>query len=241
MKRNNRQHGFAIIFVLILSPIILSCTLAAYTAISFMMTNQEYTYTCRSRGIATQTRVSALLSQLIKLNPKATTLRTQKKLAEYRQSIAIKSGNPIAIATTTNQLMVIQAKIAALDLNQKQLIAVANIDLRKSQASTQWALQKITQNLPGIGPFKSSLKLAPNSRPTLAVIPSDTDLAPNYNPHRDFENRQALVQKWQIQIKTQGFLRNFIPGAYTFQKSCSVTLTKDGNKWVSKIQKDRFF
>ncbi|QDK46772.1 hypothetical protein DOM22_17215 [Bdellovibrio sp. ZAP7] len=232
------QKGFALALMVALLPIVLAAGLASYAAMTFLQIEQRFLYTCRSGGIDGQENAGKQIDALLKLNPKATRLiqKEQRALAK----IAATAGTPAQAAAIIEHEAIL-AQQGILKIRQQQIIIQGNFALQISQQNTARKLGLLTADINGYKSlFETSARIEPKAAPKLAVSPEGADIAPTYRTDSDIERRQALVHKWQYQLRVQQHLQSFISGDYKFNKSCAVTVTEKGSSWTPKILRDKF-
>lgn len=240
MKKPN-QKGFALALMVVLLPVVLAAGLASYAAMTFLQIEQRFLYTCRSGGIDGQEKAGKQIDALLKLNPKATRLIAEEKSAKAALVAAEMSTNPYAIAKAEARLRYVQGKQEILNLRQKAIVIAGNSALQTAQQNTARKLGLLTSEITDYKSlFETSARIELKTPPRLAVSPEGADIAPTYRTDPDIEQRQALVHKWQYQLRVQRHLQGFISGDFKFKKSCAITVTEKGSSWTPKILRDKF-
>lgn len=232
----NNQKGFALTVTLALLPVILAGFFIAGATIGFIQQDLGLKHACRSGGIAGQKQVSAILTRLLDLNPKARSLKN--KYDSLQRQLAL-TPDPRHKAALMIRIGMVQAQRMALDLQQKTLLAQGHSELRLAHLKTQKNIARTFQTL------SSSFLEIRHSRlfgkaPRLAVRPDFSDIAPTYSPVPAFSVAQALAHEWQYQVSLAKPYSYFLPGRFQFQKACAVTLKKEGQKWIPQITKAKF-
>ncbi|WP_413585324.1 hypothetical protein [Bdellovibrio sp. HCB274] len=233
------QNGFALAIMVPLLPVILAFGIMSYAALGFMQIDQKFTHACRSGALTGQEKAGKQIEALLKLNPKAQKLIQSLKQTE--QALLAAAGNPVATAAAAARIALITAAQSVLRVRQEQIILQGNLALQLAQQKTASRLRQVRAEMNSYDSLFTSQTMTSSSlAPRLAVTPDGPDIAPTYRTLPDIENRQALVQSWQYQLRTPRHLRGFLNGDFSFKKSCSVTVTAKGNSWMPKIQRDRF-
>lgn len=235
----NRQ-GFALALILALLPVLVGGFFAASLSIGLIQSDLKLKHICRSEGLLSQEKVGHHLEKLFALNPRAAHLKLQLHSARIAFAAAVAAQNPLSAARLAQQISQIREKQTRLDFRQKQLINESNRELLLSSQRIRKRLQadgsKILEGFPGL---RVSFQTGVAKPPHLAVSPDSLDIAPIYRPQESFEQMQTLAHNWHYQIELLRPFSSFFRGRMRFEKSCSVTLSQKGFKWVPKIAKGK--
>ncbi|WP_413568737.1 hypothetical protein ACLWBD_14660 [Bdellovibrio sp. HCB117] len=231
------EKGFAVILLLACLPVLISGLLLLSSVFGFMQNDLAMKYQCRVHGQQGQKLVAPSLEKLLSLNNTARRLKVEE-VAAYAK-IAASAGNPPALAAAKARLVKIQNQKRQLDLKQKQLINQANMSLASSFAKTRRELANTQEGLSNILFVANGFHLS-GRRPTLAVRPDSSDIAPTYSPVAAFEEKQALAHEWQYTLAVRKPFSQFLEGRFHFKKACAVSLIEENSAWIPKIIKGKF-
>ncbi|MFM6927713.1 MAG: hypothetical protein ACKOX6_04575 [Bdellovibrio sp.] len=234
---NNK--GYALALMAALLPALMGLLLLGSAALITIKINQQYLHTCRAEGLRGQKLVAPQLKLLISLNPISVALRAKKHFALGKMTAALTSQNYVALLKATADFNTALENLRKLDAQQKQLIRQSNLVLRSAHQMAQIKLRKDGFNNRSLGILESTFSVESRRPPQLAVHPDDADVAPTYSLEEDFENRQALAQKWQYTLRVVRPLRRLLSGTFQFEKSCAITLTEENQVWQPKVKKDK--
>lgn len=242
MKRYSPLHnnkGYALALMAALLPVLMGLLFLGAAVMITLKVNQQYLYTCRTEGVRGQRLVGPHLKVLLSLNPVSVALRTKKYLAMGKMAAALAAQNYVALAKATTEYNAALENLRKLDIQQKQLIQQSNLLLRTAHQKTQIKLRQDGSANKTLGILESTFSVDFREPPKLAVHPDDTDIAPTYSLEKDFENKQALVQKWQYTLRVVRPLRRLLSGIFHFEKSCAITLKEENKSWQPKVKKDK--
>ncbi len=239
MKLSNNK-GYALAMILALLPAVVGLFFLAFTVVGLTQFDQATKYACRESGLKAQDKVAVLLRTLLGLNTLATTLKAEAIAANIALIIATASLEPEPIRRAYNFKKKVDDQRRALDKRQKQIVSASNNLLRLAHISghTQITLAS-RKGLPNIPFLKLTFRQQLGKAPRLSVKPDSSELAPTYSPLPDLESRQALAHKWQYLVSVRNPFQMFLDGKIEFQRSCEVTLKKEGSSWIAKIRRDR--
>ena len=231
-----KTKGFALILMLSLIPVMTSGILLTFATLMVLEADLALKYSCRLTGLQGQKKVAPLLKNLLHLNKNALQLRIMETQA--LQQLAM-NPNPAAKIAAELRLQKIRAKQEVLDVQQKEIIKHGNAILLSAFELTQQKLKIIsTQNQSILLRFQ--LLSLDGRAPLLAVHPTMVGLAPTYGPLPTFEEDQALAHSWQYQVTVARPFSKFLHGDFKINKSCAVTLKKEGESWIPQIAKAKF-
>lgn len=224
----NNEEGFAMALIMALLPLMLGLVLVTLSVIAFIQTDQKYKYVCRSEGLSAQKLVGSQLERLLEMNKKA--LEIQKNISQARIQAA--SGNPKALAL----LAKLEAEALVFHIRQLQLIENGNRILRNAHRSTLAKMKNLEKETQSQLPLMAQeIKFNSPLPPSLAVRPDSMAMPPTYSPLVNFSVMQALAHKWLYRVKINTVLQPFLTGDYKFEKKCTVTLRREGSKWIPQI------
>jgi len=235
--RNNK--GYALALMAALLPVLMGLLLLGSAVMITIKINQQYLYTCRSEGLRGQKIVGPHLKALMALNPVSVALRAKKYISRGKIIAALAAQNYIALAKATADYNATLENLRKLDAQQKQIIQQSNLVLRTAHQMAQTKLRKEGFANKSLGILESTFSMEFRQPPKLAVQPDDTDIAPTYSLEKDFENKQALAQKWQYTLRVVRPLRRLLSGTFQFEKSCAITLKEENHTWQPKVKKDK--
>jgi len=222
-KKNN---GFILIPFLIVLPtflIFLFSTLMFWRIIQF---KKERDHLCRTSSLQMNRQLAHSINDLLKMNPRAKSLRTQRHAAEKAFKVAKASKNPQAIALAFSFLQLTQSLQAQHRALQNQIQLKYQQQRNSSRQSLQRAFHKIKTDAQIIDPF-SSLPM------TTEGVETDS---PTYrvnslkikNPLRVYWSSSAphelqFIYK-QLQIKN-----------HKINGSCGSDIVKRRQKWTAEL------
>ncbi len=228
------EEGFVLILFLSLLPVFITGMLIIMASINTIQNDLAMKYECRQGGLEGQRLSAPLLASLLKLNSRAVHLRMRRNQALSEIAAATLSKNALALSTATKKLIKVRKQQEELDGLQKQIIKQANLILNSASTKTNLKLYKTASSLSNIF-AKFRLTTLISKKTKLAIYPDLPDLAPIYRLEKDFEVAQSLAHEWQFLITTQPPFSYFIPGTFTYKKTCAVTLHKEFSQWHPKV------
>lgn len=236
---HNNQKGFAMAISLAILPLFISALLIGFAAVGFVETDLNLKYQCRTQGLQGQSKVAPLLTSLLALNLRARALRIEQWIARAEAFEATLALNFPLAARALKREREIQRKRENLDKKQKQIIKKSNQFLRQAHETGAQKIRAsaLTQDNKFFNIQLTSLK---GKAPELAVRPKDSDVAPVYETVSNFETEQSLAHEWQYKISIRAPFSHFIPGQFTFNKACAVSLKKKDLLWLPSIVKGKF-
>jgi hypothetical protein len=235
------QKGFAIILLISILPLVLAGGLFFFSAFGFLKSDLSTLNICRAKQLEIQSKAGKNLGKLLKLNPRALSLRLAQVHAERALVAAIELGLPAAIAAAEATLLKIQMQRQALDFRQKTLIQTANswlafggVDLQRDLVR-EWNFHS--------SPIKSwirgALQMGPAKVPKLAVQADLAEVAPVYETLPQFEDAQTWDQTWNLEFKTVSWAQKFLNFNGRFQRSCTTSLYPNPNQWIAQLKKGK--
>lgn len=234
------ENGYAMAIMAALLPVLMGLLLLSSAVLIIIKTDQQYQHTCRLEGTLGQYKVAPHLKALLALNPVSKVLRAKKTIAMAKIVAATASQNYVALAKATAEYNLAIQNLRKLDAGQKELIRQSNLALFRSHIATRFNLHRQgVQNI-HLGILEGHFSMNSPPPPKLAVRPDDADLAPTYSPEKDFENKQALVQKWQYTLQIIPPLHRLVDGKFKFEKSCAITLREENHTWEPKVKRGKY-
>lgn len=237
MKRNNQ--GFALISLLTILPLILAIALITFSIIDILKKDLEMKYLCRTDLLSAQRENEKSIQSLFKLNRRSTSLRSKKLNTQKALALAIARADPVATAASKARLAIIHGQQIALAAEQNSLIILANQQMKIRQRNLELKVRNSFRNRPtaSINYQLTSLK---SSKTSLAVRPTHSDIAPNYERAPSFSDAQSLDLKWQYNQSLNRPFSTFLLYSGTIEHRCSATLMKTRDQWMARIHKGKF-
>lgn len=235
----NSIKGFATILMLSLLPVLLAGGLLVTTLFSFLKADLSVLNVCRALQLEVQSKAARNLEKLLKLNPRALKLRISQRKVEKALTLAMKSGNPAALAAAEAFLLKVQMQRQALDLRQRSLIEAANraLSLGGSELPRHMLQEWKDHMHPLHSWIHSRLQLTDSQVPLLPVRPDFVEIAPLYELQSPFEDLQTWNQHWVLEFNTDSWAKRFLKFHGRFQRSCSTSLYAEDALWVAKLKK----
>lgn len=230
MKKQNQkqcQSGFITALMLPFLSVLLT-VLLGLTYLSAGIKNITRSQSlCIQQALHTQKDLGKLLTQLTRLNKKASYLSKARKTLSA--SIAAATASVVLIPKVP-QLIKMRDKIKLL---QKALIIKQKMILTQSFWIKKQAVIKLKQKFKNLK--ASQVKELTAYKKALAVkkskIGSDAYI---YKPVEDFKNQQKISYQWKISIfyplEKNWFLFN---NSYNTKYSCTSSLEQKGKKWLN--------
>jgi hypothetical protein len=229
LKSSNK--GFAMIFILALLPALIAGFLLVVAGVGIIQNQQRLQYICRNNGLAGQEKVAPLMMALMALNPLAQQLTVQmyEKMAEIAASDGFNVKAEAELARIMKKKMQLRERQNQIIKQANMILGAANFVGYGRQLSS---LKEFETHTPLFSISSFSL---PQRNPKLSVVPEYPDIAPPYRPSKDFEKKEALVQKWQYHLSIAKPFSSFLDGAAVFDQDCAVTMKEDRKIWQSKV------
>jgi hypothetical protein len=227
ISKNNK--GFLVLTLGLLMPI-LSIIIFSLTQLGVVYKYKTRAETlCRSYLIQSQIQTEKKIKQLLKLNPRAKILRSQRRQSQKILFKALQSKIPPAIALAkANDLRVLSLQLFHHS-KQKLLISQIHLKSLKNRTKINRLLPKKLDYKLKIQSFKSPL-VSFNKYPLYSP-------SPEYHRASFFSKKQYWQLHWQIQIK------NLMPDwvslnkKYKITDSCGATIQKKGLEWEASLKK----
>lgn len=235
----NNESGFVLVLMCVVFVITFGLMIVFGSSLVLVRNKMETVHQCRTDLLNIQEGVKPLLESLFKLNPLAKTLRVQRAIVEAQLAAALASGNMAIVGALTARRHRIRFQQKILDKSQKTLIVLANTQLSKGSLQAYFNMQnklrKVT--LKQKDWTQAQWQVLPPKIPKLAVRPKDRRMAPEYEPKRDFERKQAVSLFWIHSVQINGWMHSEAFVEPRIKNECHVTLEE--NTWLVKIQRDR--
>ncbi len=231
------SRGFGLILILSLMPLIISLSLVVLIMGAGLNIDQRLKKICRDQLITAQQKSGASMTRLLFLNPVAKNLRIKKRMTEIAYAPAVASGNKVLALRLRAELAEIQLQRQQVDLQQKMILRQQTLTnwlaLQQAKSHLRSALDHLIQ--PGL--FDRRILFPKLKHVSLAVTPDLPDIAPIYELKTPFEEEQtlSLFWNWSVQSRSESLRRYPL----SFQRECSVTLTKRKNQWSPLLRTDK--
>lgn len=205
--------------LLTIVPLLFAVLVSVATAMQVLKRKSLAQSHCIFEAVQIQNRLREILTQLLKLNPRAKVLRARRAKADRAVRIAESSKHPAAIAITRAAQMAVILEQLALKAEQNQLLTEAQ--LRRDRGFRQLkARLNPTQH--------SKLATTPRFPRGLAVVPKPpASLSPDYEPVPRFT---------YFQQQNFSFNTDLYPDSGWVQPTeCSVSLQSSEDQWKIRI------
>ncbi len=228
-----RASGFVLVLLLAFLPALISAFILLSSVGLILTQLQQSLHLCRSQLLSLQGQLKSPLIELLNLNPQAQQTRAARKVAQEALRLALKSGNPQAIALASTQWRIIQAQEQQLFIHQQVLLKKAqyqrwrlSLDL-SHQLSQRPGVDAVFRNPPRV----AGLALEPHPA---------SDKIPDYRPMADFSRLQSESFSWTLNLQRiypqwiQRWLEGHSP-TWTIRRSCSASLQQEGGTWKTRL------
>jgi hypothetical protein len=227
------SQGFATISLLLFLPLI-GLMLFSFGFSGYLIQHKtKIRSTCLKEGRRIQENLARNEEAVIKLNPIASALRLQLKLAYVELTAAVASENPIWVAEVHAKIIKIKNHQKQLDSLQKSLLAKTKFDIAIQVAFLQNQLNQIDQTTSQIWKYYLDIFAFSivNHLPEVALEPDSPDVAPVYELAKNHESRQSLAFQWQTYFRTKASAQKLLSAADEVDFLCRVSAQKEGKKW----------
>lgn len=242
LTRTFNKKGFATITLLLFLP--LFCLVVfSFAFIGYVIQYKtKMRSLCLKDSVALENAITNHEENLFKLNPLAQALRTQLQWAYVRLALAVAAEDGVSIAAITFEITQIKARQEQLDLAQRTLIQLANLDIQRQLFLLDFKLQQSLSDTQSIWHFyiESFTVIRRTHTPNLSVRPDSPDVAPVYELTPDYIDAQHVAYKWQHLFKTKKTGQVFIAQESILEMSCSASAKKEGGTWSTQISVDKF-
>ena len=237
------QKGFASVTLLILTPLIVAAVAVLAAGYLILKADGQTRHLCRVRLLSAQAKVSADLRDLMALNAQAANLRTERQLADNEVRAAAEFP-PLLPAAQAHQVSVI-ARQLTLAMNQKRLILHATMESKMAPVQTSHEVQDTLTSL-GLTQTEDHFSIGFRGKTQTAsfdvVASPKSNLTPDYNPSRDFENKQVMKISWSFQASAllPAWLRPLaVSSNIRARAECSAGLKKGDQQWQASLNADK--
>ena len=227
--RRQSEKGFIMTVLLISLPVFISC-LMIFTSLLFCIRNHDLAQSiCLKHTLQAQEKMKKALQNLLYLNPLANQLRHTQKHLEHLYREALKTGEPITIATLRIKIEVVKQKRILLERKQKYI-------LNETFRIIESAFHSFKQKMRSFNP--SHIRKNHHQPIPLAVVAKPKgDIAPSYYPVSPFSLHQTFSLSWDMPLHrflpkwlAQDFFENQL-SSY----NCAATIKKRGQKWKTSL------
>lgn len=228
--RVSNEKGFLTTALLSWLPVLIALIAGLAVMASSLTTLQQAENVCLHTHLSLQKSLRTTLKKLLALNPKATTLRLKRDLAEANLKAALASGLAPWIAKATAQRSYVIANQLALQLQQQLL-------LNEARSLRFKTLTEINHKMLSLG-VKTQPSLMAFHRSLAVRAQPKTSLTPNYEPTPNFSEEQS--QSSILQISFPKRMPIWIEQKYYQTKIiCGASLKNNSPNWSLAILKDK--
>jgi hypothetical protein len=226
-KANTRREGFAMVSLLALFPLLATLFVALGAALFVMKRKTLAQAICLQQATKMQEDLKLPLRKLLKLNPRATTLRARRQSADSNVRSATASAYPPAIAIAEAQQAEVILEQTVLQAQQLALLA----DAQQIREERQRELRDRARHLDAMYVHSQTYYFRP-----LAVEPKpELDLSPNYETVPLFTEAQQHRFSYDVDLLGH-FPQALGIDVQSVQKiACSVSLEERGDDWNLQI------
>ncbi len=214
LLRERDEKGFIVAGSLLL----LTITLVILTFIFFYQgasqTNLRLKSTCKEYSFQHQKKMRSILSKLLKMNPRAVSLRRQFVAAKQRLQKAMLTGTPPVIAAAEAHLIYIESARLVHDGKQKLLLSEAKSSALAFKSRLNQQIRRELRSRVRIQIIQTGL----------AVEADATDIAPQYYTPSNFIRKQRVGAIWSAPFLI------YLPNANFFKRQSIVKLPLQ-NRW----------
>lgn len=222
-SHRSNARGFFTVTLVTLIPLLMTVVLAVAGVENVMKQKLRAQSLCVKAALRLQSDLGEILDSLLKLNPEATRLRAERKVADARLAAAIVTANPYAITLARAYKASVVLRQGAL--RAKQLILLSKAQLKLSSQTQELRIE--TKKLGGLNFQRRDFDFRP-----LAVSAAPKNSAsPSYDLVSPFERRQTKIFSFDVLL----FAR-VQPLSWRQQTRCATTLKKESLQWKPKIQ-----
>ena len=214
--------GFTLLSLTLMLPLFLGVISTLVVFSKYLLLQNTQQKQCFELMYQYQNSIAKQMQSLVRMNPKASQLRLQRRRAEMALKSALRTGNPILITGATSALAKI--RLQQFQFRQTQLIILNKVRSLKSSYRVKMTRFHNKHSRRLFNPLGFSL----NSWPQRSDSPS-------YKPDLDFEKKQA---SWSLWTTNLGHLfptwaKKFLTKVpLKLHNKCAVTLREIGdNSW----------
>lgn len=236
--RINNVRGFALTWLTLLLPFVLAVFFVVSALLVLQSHKQELVDTCREELLSVQNVMALAGKSLLALNPQALQLRAQLTLVDQQILLALTTGQLELLPPLKVRRLLIRSQQRVLQSSQTSIVKATQITaqvlLNKSYSKLKSLMREQQLRSKNWVDSHSVLSAPPTMR--FAFKPTDKNLAPTYEPYKNFERQQSLAFAWVQHFKWNPFLEKIIQ-QQKIRSQCRVSI-REGH-WKSIIQKDR--
>lgn len=219
-QNHSQEQGYAMVSSLVLIPLILTIFVSLSAALFVLKRKSLAQSFCVQEVTRLQNELADLLTNLVKLNPKAKSLRRQREIANHAVQKALLTGVPAWIAAAkANQAAVIMAQLA-LQAQQQKLLLESQHARERSHRELEQRIRRLRASALHARAFYP-LGLAVQPIPAGSISPDYMEAQPfGYLQQHHFQFMMALTF-WNL------------PATSVQQRTeCSASLIKKEKKWT---------
>ncbi len=223
------EQGFALVSLLCLAPFAAALFIALCCSFYILKRKSLAQSHCVQQASQLQQELAGTLDQLLRLNPRAKILRTQRAAADRAVKVALASGNPYALAAAKAYWAAVVLQQIALRTQQQALLAQADRQRHFGHRRLRERLR--TLRVASLDSRRYYWRaLAVEARPPASLTP-------------DYETLPFFQLLQQHRFRFQSDLRPPFAGVNTLNKDialkqtteCSVTLKGKQKQWKVQI------
>lgn len=238
------QHGFALVLMLALMPLIMSAMIAYLLLNTTLQTWMNSMHICRTELLETQSQVGLDLEKLMQTNDAVRTVRTQILTTQLAIVAATAAYQFYAVPPLQKTLLFFQQEERALGVLQKGLIASATAKMNIGSMNAQRKIQAQYRDLaPKLIEFVSIKLLSSRSVMKRLAVKADRPSAPAavYELENNFKQRQTLSVFWTTEMKIieSQWSNNWFRFKTQKSESCASTLEQEDKQWKSILNEDK--
>jgi hypothetical protein len=222
-----KEQGFALTSFVALVPLCMTLFVAVGACFFLFKRKSLAQSLCVQQAVRLQEDLGAVLDKLLRLNPRAKTLRRERSAAERAFQLSLQSGNPAAIASARAALLAVKLAQAALRSQQGRLLDQAEFARGKRPRELRGRLARLS-----VSGFRSRQYF----HRALAVepVPPGSD-SPDYIPAQPFARLQQHRFDFRVDLTPP-----FLPGQWRIRDlvqpaACAATLQSEASKWRVQI------
>ena len=234
MNNISNERGFVLAQLVFLLPVLAVAFFVSSAAVQIATERSRSLNQCRSSLLEIQRKMKSTLTELQKLNPKATKLRKEKQVAE--RALQTTAGTPAMAAAVTYYNSVV---LRQLELRSRQQLLLRNVEVFSQSELAKLrrliADQKTTVQRRGAQSMSIpvSHSLAVRAEPAFS-------LSPNYEPSIDMAIRQPIEANWSFSFSHllhSQLIRLLNLKFQSFDFKCGATLKRQGFDWKVSLTK----
>lgn len=231
MKTN---HGFALIFFLILLPVVMSLMLGSFFIFEVHALNFQIKNMVIYEQLKIQLYSKRQLTKILSLNPLAQHLRQKFQKAKVKWIQALNSNNIYAQELARLNLERASLRLLEMDLQQKDLLKITQEYIHTAAQQSEKRIHEFTLHQYSLSSnsILSEFKFLTIHSPKFALVAQDTDPAPTYVPSNYFQNEQKLTQTWKMLYKIKHPFSFLKKSELEIQKKYETTLIQKERLWV---------